>query len=417
MGGTDAWHVALHRRARQEGWCLAPVHLRLPPEQQAAQLHRVGAHCVLVGPGQDPTGARASGLPCAEAGPGGRVAATRDWDTLSPPPPAAGPRVVLQTSGTTGEPKGVELTEGMLAAHAQAAARRLGADEGSTWLCTLPLYHVGGVAMVDRCLRSGARLVTLAQPRFDAEAVARALRDETVTHVSLVPTQLRRLLAVRTPSGPPASLRCALLGGDAAPADLVAAALDAGWPVWPTYGLTEATSQVATASPDEWCLHPGTVGRPLDGVQVRVAGADARGVGEIVASGPTVAGGGPLATGDLGRLEDGRLFVTGRRADRIVSGGENVDAAEVEAVLRTHPAVVDCAVVGVPDAAWGERVVAVLVLHLPAAVAHVERWARGVLGGHQVPRAWHVVEELPRTPEGKLRRAEVRRRLQETLAQ
>ena len=194
--------------------------------------------------------------------------------------------------------------------------------------------------------------------------------DAPVTHISLVPTQLLGLLDVRGGAPPPDTFRCALIGGAHAPADLIARALRVGWPVALTYGLTETTSQVATAPPSLTSEKPGTVGSALQGVdiqlgedgEIRVRGRTL-GVGYVGAGEDTLADGdGWHHTGDLGRFDaDGHLWVTGRRADRIVSGGVTVDAVEVEEALRSHPAVLDACVVGVPDAEWGERVGAWIV--------------------------------------------------------
>jgi O-succinylbenzoic acid--CoA ligase len=184
-------------------------------------------------------------------------------------------------------------------------------------------------------------------------------------------------------------------------------------------------SQIATASPDETRRKPGTVGRPLAGVEVRI-GED----GEILARGPTQAlgyigeGGAlePLAdeagwyhTGDLGRLdEDGDLWVVGRCTDRIVTGGVNVDALEVEEALRAHPAVIDACVVGVPDETWGERVAAwIEPVEGEFDLAELERWLGGRLSAAKRPRVWRVAPELPRNANGKVDRAGARAALTE----
>jgi O-succinylbenzoic acid--CoA ligase len=173
-----------------------------------------------------------------------------------------------------------------------------------------------------------------------------------------------------------------------------------------TYGLTEATSQVATAAPDELRERPGTSGRVLPGV---VATIDD---GEIVVSGPTVAGG-RCATGDVGRIDaNGFLFVEGRRDDRITTGGAKVDPARVEAAIRALDGVSDAAVVGVPDHEWGQRVVAAVVADTSEAALRAA--CRTVLAAHEVPRQFLFVEALPRTDNGKLQRAKLRSALQAT---
>jgi O-succinylbenzoic acid--CoA ligase len=241
----------------------------------------------------------------------------------------------------------------------------------------------------------GATTVILHE-RFKMQVVLEELaRPEGPTAVSLVPTTLQRLLDAGL-ERPPA-LRTALLGGAPAPAALLDRARDAGVPVVATYGLTEACSQVATG------------GAPLFCTRVRIADD-----GEILVSGPTVAPGaaGPdgwLYTGDLGELEpDGMLRVTGRAADTIVTGGENVAPTEVEAVLERHPAVEEAAVHGRPDPEWGEAVVATVVLRAPATEAQLIAHCSAHLAPYQAPKAVTFADVLPRTPSGKLRRAALR---------
>lgn len=348
-----------------------------------------------------------------DAGGPARAAALDDLPAAEGVLPGVDPEAehtVLATSGTSGRPRGVRLTLGNHLACQRAAARRLGLGPDDRWLATLSPAHVGGVALVLRAALTGARLVL--SDGFDAgRFLARAEAGE-VTHASLVPTMLRRLLDARGGRPAPEPLRGLLLGGAGADPGTVRRALERGWPVCPTYGLTEAASQVATATPGEARRRPGSAGCPLDGVEVdvrdgeilvrgptvaagylgdrKVPGAVRRGgrviprQGEPAAGGedaadagdddgPAAGAGGPeaertasepvtdadgwLHTGDAGRLdEDGYLTVTGRLGDRIVTGGVTVDPREVERVLRAHPEVRDAAVLGVPDPEWGERV-------------------------------------------------------------
>ncbi len=200
-------------------------------------------------------------------------------------------------------------------------------------------------------------------------------------------------------------------------------ALEAGWPLALTYGATEMSSQIATAPPALTRSKPGTVGPPLQGVEVRLDGA-----GELWTRGPTRAlayvgrGAGELAdgdgwyrTGDLGRLDgDGHLWVTGRRMDRIVTGGVTVDAVEVEEALRAHPTVIDACVVGVPDPEWGERVGAwVEPVEGELELEELDRHLRQLLTGAKLPRLWHVAPAMPRNANGKVDRVAVRRTLVE----
>lgn len=306
---------------------------------------------------------------------------------------------VVHTSGSAGTPKPIELTYGNWAASAEGSARRLGIDPAERWLCALPVSHVGGLSIL---IRSAIHATTaVVHPGWESEAVRRALHSEAITLISVVPTTLSRLLDGDRPYAP--ALRCALVGGGPLPAALAERAADAGVPVAQTYGLTEACSHVTTSEIGE----PATAGPPLPGTTVQID-AD----GEILVSGPTVAPravapDGRLHTGDLGRLDDqGRLLVSGRRADTIVSGGENVAPAEVEAALLEHPAVAEAAVHGRPDPEWGEAVVATVVARKGARPSERELRAHcaELLAAYKVPKAIALRPALPRTPSGKLDR-------------
>ncbi len=311
---------------------------------------------------------------------------------------AGGDRVLalLHTSGTTASPKAVELTEGNFVASALGSALALGLDLDERWLCPMPLVHVGGLSIP---IRSAIYATTaVVHGRFDTDAVLGALSDpaERITLVSLVPTMLARLLDAGLANPP--TLRWALLGGGPIPASLLQRAGEAGVPVAPTYGMTEACSQIAT------------FGWPLPGVEVRT-GPDQ----EILVRGPIVAPGAPaedgwLHTGDLGRFDErGRLTITGRKADTIITGGENVAPAEVEEVLLAHPAVADAAVHGRSDSAWGEALVATVVLRAGLATepeALLEHCAAR-LPAFKVPKLVELADELPRSPSGKLLRRQL----------
>jgi len=335
--------------------------------------------------------------------------------------------VVMFTSGTTGEPKGVRLTVGNLVASATASAFRLGVAPGDRWLCCLPTCHMGGLAPVYRTALYGTTLVV--QPDFDAEATAAALADHDVTGVSLVPTMLSRMLD--TGWTPPDHLATVLLGGAPAPEPLLRECRERDVPVYPTYGTTETASQIATATPDQAAAHEGTVGQPLISTNVSIVNeggdrCEAGERGEIVVSGPTVTPGYLDAgrtdaafgergfhTGDVGYCDsEGRLWVLNRRDDRIITGGENVDPGEVVAALRAHPGVASAAVVGLPDEEYGERVAALIV---PAdgdlTAATLEAHCRERLAGFKIPRTIEFAETLPRTVSGTVDRAAVRERL------
>jgi o-succinylbenzoate---CoA ligase len=345
------------------GAAAMPVDLRLAEGERAALLQRAAAVV------DRPFEGSLEGLPAVAV----------DEDDVA---------LVVHTSGTTGEPRPVELTFANVQANALGSAVALGLDRGECWLCPLPLSHIGGLMVVLRSAVYGTTAVLAGLER---------LHDATLA--SLVPTQLARMLDRGATPGP--RLRAILLGGAAADPALLARAAAAGWPVAPTYGLTQACSQVTVGEPGD----TQTSGRALPGVRVMLAPD-----GEILVEGPTVAGGGTLRTGDLGCLDDrGRLIVAGRKADTIVTGGENVAPAEVEAVLLAHPAVAEAAVFGRPDPEWGEAVTARVVLRDGAAATEAElrAWARERLAAFKVPKAIAAVEALPRTGSGKLLRREL----------
>ncbi len=327
--------------------------------------------------------------------------------------------LLLYTSGTTGRAKGALLSHANLRASVSASAGRLGAADDDRWLACLPLHHIGGLSILLRCAAQGCAAIV--QPEFDAAAVSNALDTEGITHVSLVPTMLARLLELR--AAPPATLRVALLGGAGAARELLERASQAGWPIAATYGLTEAASQVATREPG---AAPDAPLPALPGVELRVIDPDGEDVatdvaGEILVRGAIVMQGywnaseasaaalrgGWLHTGDLGALDArGELRVFDRRADLIVSGGENIYPAEIEAVLLEHPDVAAAGVAGVRDAEFGQRPVAWIVAassQTPSADA-LRAFCRERLAGFKLPLRFHCVEELPCTAAGKLQR-------------
>jgi len=296
--------------------------------------------------------------------------------------------IVVHTSGSSGRPKPVGLTYGNWLWSALGSCVALGLDPAERWLCALPLSHVGGLSIV---LRSAISATTaIVHERFDTERVLYELgRPEGgATMVSLVPTTLQRLLDAGLREPP--ALRWALVGGAPVTPALVGRAAAHSVPVATTYGLTESCSQVTT------------LGAPLFCTGVRLAED-----GEILVSGPTVApAAGPvLATGDLGAWNaDGILHVVGRKSDTIVTGGENVAPTEVEAVLEGHPAVAEAAVHGVPSRAWGEAVVATVVVRADVSEDDLRAHCAARLASFKVPKAIRFADALPRTRSGKLER-------------
>lgn len=337
-------------------------------------------------------------------------------------PVALDPRsvsTILYTSGTTGRPKGAMLTHANHAASAAASRTNLGIVGGDRWLVTLPLHHVGGLSVVFRSVLDGVPLTL--QAGFDAANVLATIDGGGVTLTSLVATTLGRLLDALGERRCPGALRAVLVGGGPLPSVLVDRAWARGIPVLPTYGLTETASQVTTSLREDVSRPGRGAGTPLPGTEVRIVDADSDGIGEIAVRGPTVMAGyfrnpeataralrdGWLHTGDVGRIvAGGELHVTDRRSDLIVSGGENVYPAEVEAVLLAHPAVLEAGVFAAPDPEWGQRVCAAVVLR-PGAHAsdgELQAFTAQRLARFKVPRSIALLESLPRTSSGKLQR-------------
>jgi O-succinylbenzoic acid--CoA ligase len=298
---------------------------------------------------------------------------------------------VIHTSGTTGKARAIELTYANHVASVAASADALGVDPDDRWLCPLPLHHVAGLNVLIRSAVN--RTTAVLHERFETERVKAALEGGEVTLASLVPTMLGRLRDAGLRHAP--GLRAIALGGGPIPEGLLAWAADAGVPVVPVYGMTETCSQVVAGSP----------GRPLTGVEIRVAPD-----GEILIRGPMVARGaladnGWLHTGDLGRLDDrGLLHVEGRKKELIVTGGENVAPLEVEQALALHPAVADAGVAAVADPEWGEAVTAFVVLREPVSSEELHAWCAERLAAFKVPKSFRPVAELPRNATGKLLR-------------
>jgi o-succinylbenzoate---CoA ligase len=310
----------------------------------------------------------------------------------------------ILTSGTSGEPRPVSLTYGNFLFSAVGSAFNLGVDPADRWLCCLPLSHVAGLSIILRSAIYGTTAVLL--DGFDTEQVAETLVSGDISVVSLVPTQLIRLLDAGADLSQPRAL---LIGGGPVPAEALQRALEQGATVVQTYGMTETCSQVTTLAPENAARKVGSAGRPLLTTHVRIED------GEILVQGPTVSRDaldpdGWLHTGDVGHIdEEGFLYVDGRRSDVIVTGGENVMPAEVEAVLISHPAVEDAAVVGRPDPEWQEAVCALVVLSAGSDAGEEELRAHcsGSLAGYKVPKRIDFVSSLPRTASGKLVRGEL----------
>ncbi|HJW03691.1 MAG TPA: AMP-binding protein [Azospira sp.] len=380
------------------GLALFPLDPAMPPERRQALLALTG-----------PKGRLLDALP--ETG-----QAAQELVLTPTLPAAARPALIIATSGSEGLPKAVVLTHANLMAAADASASRIPLVPGDTWLACLPLHHIGGMSILSRCARSGATAQVL--PGFDPAAIAAALAEDHVTHLSLVPAMLARLLEAGVA---PTGLKYVLIGGAALSASLFHRAMAAGWPLCVSYGLSECAAQVATwvhPAADQW--QEGQVGPALPGFTSSLTAE-----GRLRLAGPQVMWGylnpegrpgqglndGALVTGDLASIgPDGSLALLGRADDMLVSGGVNVHPAEVEASLQAFPAIADLkdlAITALPDPVWGDLLVALAVggaeQHAPLLA-----WCREHLPGPRRPHRILAVPQLPRNPMGKLQRSQLR---------
>jgi O-succinylbenzoic acid--CoA ligase len=320
------------------------------------------------------------------------------------------PLACVFTSGSTGVPRAALLSRGAFVASSDASASLLPLAPGARWLLSMPLCHVGGLSILTRALCAGSAVVVAPEERWDAKEMVDRMKRHGVTHVSVVPTMLSRIVEAELP--PPETVTALLVGGAACPAPLALRARRLGWPVLQTYGLTEACSQVATRKPGDERDEPGRVGPPLPGVDVRIVEAQIQVRGPMLFDGYASEPGpftsdGFFATGDLGFLaDDGTLYVDGRVDDLIVTGGENVHPAAVEAVLAEHPDVRACCVFGVDDPEWGQVVVAAVAGSVTEDA--LAQFASEQLSAPARPRRWVVSPSLPQTPSGKVDRRAVK---------
>jgi len=414
--------VELAHAVPRAGAILVPLNTRLSPSELAWQIDDSGARLVLHDDGTAPLAADAAALGSAELAHAAKTRVAGARPSEHPAEDLGRVHSIIYTSGTTGRPKGAMLTFGNHLWSAIGSALNLGIDPDDRLLACLPMFHVGGLAVLLRSAIYGNAAVV--HESFDPERVNRAI-DSGVTVVSVVAAMLSRMLEARGDVPYPRTLRAVLLGGGPAPRPLLEACAERGVPVVQTYGLTEAASQVATLAPADALRKLGSAGKPLFTTEMRIdrdGGEAAPGdPGEILVRGATVSPGywrrpdetaeahrgGWLRTGDVGSLDDeGYLYVLDRRDDLIVSGGENVYPAEVEAVLLSHDAIAEAGVYGIDDDRWGSVPAASVVLRSGASVTADELIAhcRERLAGYKAPVSVRVVDALPRTAAGKLQR-------------
>jgi O-succinylbenzoic acid--CoA ligase len=405
----EEW-VVVALAVERVGAVLVPLNTRLADPEIQWQVDRAALPVVIAG---DAYAARALH--------GSRLVSYDEWRGL---PVGDGSRApandyasreaaIVFTSGTTGRPKGAVLTRGNRIASARASAAVLPLGPGDRWLASLPLFHVGGMGIVGRCMAAGACVVL--PDSSSADDLGRAIEEEGVTHLSVVDATLRRILDARGGRPLPPRVRAAVVGGG----PVSAALLDACPQAIASYGLTETCAMVTLVRPGAPREERRTAGRPLPGIELRIAED-----GVIEVRGPVVMRGylddpaataaairdGWLRTGDLGEFDaDGSLRVLSRRDDLIVSGGENVYPAEIEHALREHEEVADAVVIGIPDEKWGEVPLAVVALRRPGA-PDLRAFLEPRLARYKLPRI-AFVDEIPRLASGKPDRVAVRARV------
>lgn len=335
---------------------------------------------------------------------------------------------IMYTSGTTGFPKGVRQTAKNHQSNALSSVLNIGLSEKDVWLCAVPLFHISGFSILVRSLLYGNEVKLYR--KFEPVPIAEDIVSGRITHISLVAVMLERILHVLEEKNAKASpaFKLVLAGGGPVPIDYLKRAQERGMRVLQTYGMTETSSQTATLSSEDALIKIGSAGKPLFFNQIKILGAEGPyQEGEICIRGPHVTPGyvgrfenkpsmedGWLHTGDIGYLdEEGYLYVVDRRADLIISGGENIYPAEVENVLMGHPAIKEAGVCGLEDATWGQVPIAFVVLKQEVSTDEILDYCHRHLAKYKVPKKVYVVDALPRNASNKL----MRRKLKELAAE
>nr|WP_106780561.1 o-succinylbenzoate--CoA ligase [Lysinibacillus timonensis] len=331
---------------------------------------------------------------------------------------------IMYTSGTTGYPKGVRQTVGNHQSSALASVLNIGLSEEDVWLCAVPLFHISGLSILIRSLLYGNEVKLY--EKFDKDRAVEDIAFGHVTHVSLVAVMLEKVLHGLETKGWKASpkFKVVLAGGGSIPKDYLLRAQTVGISVSQTYGMTETASQTATLSSEDAIKKLGSSGKPLFFNEIKIANTNNEPYkeGEILIRGPHVTPGyvgqfanksskidGWLHTGDIGYLdEDGYLYVVDRRADLIISGGENIYPAEIENVLLAYSGIQEAGVCGIHDDTWGQVPIAFVVVTNPIEKADIYQHCLKNLAKYKVPKEIYFVEALPRNGSNKLMRRKLK---------
>jgi fatty-acyl-CoA synthase len=419
LGFNDPAQLVLLFALARLGAALLPLNVRLAPAEWDALLAEVRPSCLLHDEAltKDAAGlaARCGIAPHAAASLAGEGDAALDTDAAQPDAPA----LLVQTSGTTGRPRAAVHTQAQLLANLRIAAQAQALTADDVVLAVLPLFHVGGLCIQTLPALSVGAAVLL-HPRFAPDAAFDALAAARPSLTLQVPATLKALVEhPRWAAADLSCLRAVWAGSSLLPEPLLAAFHARGVPVCNVYGATES-GPFSIALPAARAMdHVGSCGWPAPGVEVRLEAPAADGTGEVWLRGPNVVhhywpdlpavdADGWFHTGDLATCAgDGSYTIVGRAKDLVISGGENIHPAEIEAALALHPDVLDCAAFGIPDAQWGEAVAVAVVLRDGAQASDevLRAHLAARLARYKLPRRWVRLQALPRTALGKVQRA------------
>jgi fatty-acyl-CoA synthase len=427
LGLNNPAELALLFACARLGAMFVPLNWRLAPPEHARVLADCPPRAFFAEPAFAAQARAIEGAPAA-----GELSAL-EREAGRAPPSAGGedsPLLLCYTSGSTGAPKGVVLTQRALFWNAVNSAHMHDLTSADRVLTTLPLFHVGGMNIqTTPALHAGAS-VTL-HARFDPQATLDALERERITLTVLVPAQLDALMALpRWRSADLSGLRVITTGSTIVPEAYVRKVSERGVPVIQVYGATETCPIASYVRAQDALRKAGSAGLPALHCEMKIVGEDGAELpagcdGEILVRGPNVATGywnapaetartladGWYRSGDLGHFDaEGHLYVVARKKDLIISGGENIYPAEVENVLLECPAVEEACVVGRPEPRWGEAVVAAVVLKPGCSLSEAEALAlfQGRIARYKHPREVRFFERLPRSALGKVQKDAVR---------
>lgn len=321
--------------------------------------------------------------------------------------------LVIFTSGSTGEPKGVVHTFNSLANSTINGEKVLNQKVSDRWLASLPFYHIGGFQIICRALSSGCEIII--PQDFETESLKKSIEQFNPTHISLVSTQLQRLIESNLKLSK--SIKLTLIGGGFSEDELIIKAENLGWRAVRVYGSSETASFITSASAEEIRNKPGTVGKPVKNSILKISDED-----EILISTNSLFSyylnnpdetktkliNGFYHSGDLGRIEDEYLFIEARRNDLIISGGENINSYEVEKALMEIPEIKEACVFPIEDNLWGQIVACAVALNSEITDEEIKNELKKTLAVFKIPQKIYFINELPKTSLGKIERNKIR---------